>query len=180
MRRAIAVSVLALLSSGCLSTAGDEPQRYPTVEAAAEAAGFDPGELLRFGNDAAIVHHPAVGEIGVDAWHLEKDGWVATGTTVMTRTGALADALVMGAVPSTRWQVTFMYGFLPPGVASVQTDFPEAVLRIAPSGAYLLVLSDVNDPRTDDVQGVAWRMLDAAGNLVRDGHGDCCPAVDAE
>ncbi|HET9880071.1 MAG TPA: hypothetical protein VFQ81_12310 [Candidatus Limnocylindria bacterium] len=176
--RAAGVIGMALLVSGCMPTRSSETQRFPTVEAAADAAGFDPGELLYFDADAAIVHHPAPGEIGVHAWHRDEEGWIAAGNTVMARIGPMADALLMGGAISTRWQVSFMYGFLPPGVAAVQSDIPGAILRVAPSGAYMLVLGDVNDPRTDDLQAVAWRMLDANGDVVRAGAGDCCPQVD--
>ena len=177
--RAAGIIGVALLVSGCPLTGSGETQTFPTVQAAAEAAGFDSAELLLFDADAAIVHHPAPDEIAVNTWHRDQEGWVASGSAVMTRTGPLADALLMGAAVGTRWQVSFMYGFLPPGVAAVQAVMiPDAILRSAPSGAYLLALGDVNDPRTDDLQDVAWRMLDAEGNVVRTGRGDCCPEVD--
>lgn len=176
--RAAGIIGMALVVSGCLTSRSPEIRSYPTVEAAAEAADFDPGELLTFDTDAAIVHHPAPGEIAVETWHRDEAGWVASGNMVMTRTGPNADALIMGGAVGTHWPVEFMYGFLPAGVVAIQTDIPGAVLRTAPSGAYLLVLGDVNDPRTDDLQSVAWRMLDADGDVVRAGTGDCCPEAD--
>ncbi|HET8776176.1 MAG TPA: hypothetical protein VFN76_00815, partial [Candidatus Limnocylindria bacterium] len=157
----------------------DEPPAWPTLGEAIHAAGLDPAEVLEFGDHAAVVHRGADATVSVTAWHRVERGWTGLGGTTMTRIGPLADAVIMGGVMDTNWQVAYMYGFLPAGVTSVEPrDGAGSELRVAPSRAYLLVLGDIHDPGMSTPQSVAWRMRDAAGTVVREGTGDCCPDVD--
>jgi hypothetical protein len=180
MRRLASLALAAILTTACGYDDADEPPAWPTLGEAVRAAGLNPAEVLEFGEHAALVHRGEDATVSVTAWSHGPRGWTDLAGTTMTRIGPLADAVIMGGAMDTSWQVAYMYGFLPSGVASVEpSEVAGSILRVAPSGAYVLVLGDINDPGMSTPQSVSWQMRDAAGNVVREGTGDCCPDVEA-
>jgi hypothetical protein len=171
-----AVAITLVLLAGCLVDSDAEAPAYVAAADAVRASGLDPSQLLLFGDHAALVHRDADHVIGMTAWRHEARGWTFDGGSSQTRDGVLRDAVIMGGPISTSWQVGYIYGFLPPGVASIEsTDFPDAVAEVAESGAYVLVLGELSDPNLRTPQEITWQMRDRAGRLVREGTGDCCP-----
>ncbi len=173
-----AAAVLAGVLTACAFAVPAARPAWPTPQDAAAATGHDPADVLVFTGNAAIVEHGPGDMVSLTAWRRADDGWVAAGGYGESRHGELADAVVMGGPPSTSWQVDLIFGFLPRGVASIDPDIPGSVMAITESGAYVLVLGDVNDPRTADMASLAWRMRDANGRVVRSGRGDCCIPAD--
>ena len=172
---AVALATI-LIVGGCLVDSSAGPAVYATAEDAVRASGLDPSQLLLFGDHAALVHREADSEVALTAWREEARGWTIDGGTSTTREGNLSDAVIMGAALSTSWQVGYIYGYLPPGVASIEsTEIPGGFAVIAESGAYVLILGDADDPAIADPQSIAWVMRDRVGHVVREGRGDCCP-----
>jgi hypothetical protein len=174
----VAVAMVVLLT-GCMIGCTAEPPAYASAEEAATAAGLDPAELLGFGDHVAMVRRGANGTILVTSWRLGERGWTFESESSTTRIGPLADAVIMGGALDTSWPVHFAYGFLPPGVWTIEAKGIDGTsLRVSGSGAYVLVYGDATDPDLSEVQTFEWRMRDASGEVVREGTGDCCLQVE--
>lgn len=168
-----AAAMLATLFAACAPlTPG--PSRYATPEDAVAAAGFDPAEMFYLGTHAAVVDRDGHGTITIAIWRQEADDrWQFETSLGTARIGPQADAVIVGADLASTWREVLLYGFLPPGVASIEsTDLPGGTALVAETGAYLLVLGERH--RFADLASVGWRMRDANGRVVREGHGDCC------